>query len=382
MAVAVICEFNPFHNGHRYLLERAKKLTGEPLIAVMSGSFTQRGEVSVCGKFERADSALRNGADLVLELPCAFAVANAQRFAAAGVEIASSFDCTSSLAFGCETDDITLLRNATDAACNQEVQARIKSEMKSGGYYPKAFENAVRDVLGEETAALLTKPNNVLAVEYLRSLDKKINPLPIKRRGAEHDSAVPHGEIASASHIRELLHSGKSAENYMPVVPEDITYPENLERIMLYRFRSMSAQDFARLPDVREGLENRITAAVGKYSSVNEIIDSVKTKRYTHARIRRILVCALLGITEELQKTPIEYVRVLGFTPRGAELLKHCRKNVVTSAADGLRLGGNVKKLLEKDIFASDTAALAYNKPKRSGLDFVTPIVILNSNKK
>ncbi len=375
LAVAVICEFNPFHNGHKYLLETAKNLTGEPVIAVMSGSFTQRGEVAVCSKFERAKAALQGGADLVLELPAVYAVSNAQRFARAGVALATSFDCAAHLAFGCETDDISLLQSACDAYNNADVKSHLKAEMKDGGYYPKAFENAVRKTLGNSVADVLTSPNNVLAVEYLRSLGKKLKPLPIKRVGANHDSQKPLGNIGSASFIRKLLLGGQNAEKYLPCAPQSIANPEKLEMPMLYRLRGMSAEDFAALPDVGEGLENRIAAAVNNYNSTEEIINNIKTKRYTRARIRRILICALLGITEELQNTPIEYVRVLGFTQNGAKLLKHCQKPVVTSAADGLRLGGNIQKLLQKDIFASDIFALCQTPAQRAGLDFTTPIV-------
>lgn len=375
MAVAVISEFNPFHNGHKYLLNKAKNTVNEPVIAVMSGSFVQRGEVAVCDKFARARTALQNGADLVLELPCVYSVATAARFAAAGVEIAQAFDSVGYLAFGCETDDIDLLLSAANSDKNDEIRSIIKNEMKSGGYYPRALENAVRAVMGDKTADVLTAPNNVLAVEYLRNISPKIKPMPIKRIGAEHDSSIARGRIASASHIRELLRSGEDAGSYMPTATGEITYPENLERILLYRLRSMAADEIALLPDVSEGLENRIRAAVNKYNSVKEIIDDIKTKRYTHARIRRIMICALLGITDEMQNLPIEYVYVLGFTNEGAKLLKHCQKKVITSAVNGLKLGGSTSILLEKDIYATDIAALAYNTPKSRGLDFITPIV-------
>lgn len=375
MAVAVICEFNPFHNGHKYLLKTAKKLTGEPIIAVMSGSFTQRGEAALCNKFSRACTALQNGADLVLELPCAFAVSSAERFARAGTKISAAFGCTHSLAFGCETDDLALLKEAAESASNPSVQKLVKAEMNAGGYYPRALENAVRRVLGDKTANVLSTPNNVLAVEYIRALDKNITPLPIKRTGAEHNSQTPCGDIASAEHIRVLLRDGKCADKYLPEIPQNITNPKNLERIMLYRLRSMTTADFALLPEVSEGLENRICASVMRHNSVEKIIDGIKTKRYTHARIRRILTCALLGITEQLQNTPIDYVRVLGFTADGAALLKHCKTEVVTSAAQGLRLGGSIERLLGLDIYASDVAALLYDVPNAAGSDFTAPVV-------
>jgi cytidyltransferase-like protein len=382
MAVAVICEFNPFHNGHKYLLNRAFELSGEPVIAVMSGSFTQRGEVAVTDKFSRAKAALNNGADLVVELPLAYAVSNAERFAFGGVSLARAFDDVNYLAFGCESDDVEALQQAACSLDNPDVKAKIKALMNSGDYYPRAVEKAVREVYGDKTAEVLSTPNNVLAVEYIRALKgSRIKPLPIMRRGVAHDSSKTCGSFASASQIRALLRAGESAEKFMPSKTEKITYPHNLEQAVMYKLRSMTKADFAQLADVNEGLENRIFDAVHNYNSVEEIINQVKTKRYTHARIRRILTSALLGLTREIQQTPIEYARVLGFTQRGAALLKGCSLKVVTSASDGLKLGGNTEILLKKDILATDIAALAYKKPQKTGADFTTPIIKIRADK-
>lgn len=376
MATAVICEFNPFHNGHKYLLQQAKKVFNEPVVAIMSGSFTQRGEMAVTDKFSRAKAALENGADLVLELPAAYAVANAQKFAQCGTKIARSFACVHQLAFGCETDNTDLLYAAAQAYDNSQVSIAVKEEMKSGNYYPRAFENAVRKVLGSKTADVLSSPNNILAAEYLRGLkDSNITALPIKRIGVQHDSNFANKGFASASLIRQKLQNGEDVKPFMPIVPEHTTSVKNLERIMLYRLRCMCTADFLKLPDVSEGLENRIMYAVNNFNSVKEIINYVKTKRYTHSRIRRILICALLGITNELQNTPVEYVRVLGFTKNGSMLLKDCSLNVVTSASDGLKLGANTAKLLAKDILATDVASLAYDLPQKCGIDFTNQIV-------
>lgn len=376
MAVAVISEFNPFHNGHKYLVQTAKKLSNEPVIAIMSGSFTQRGEVALTDKFSRAKTALENGVDLVLELPTVYAVANAQRFAYCGVQIAKSFDCVNYLAFGCESGNVDSLKNALNAVENPEVNKIISEKMSNGDYYPRALQSAVREIFGDETAEVLSSPNNILAVEYLKNLtetDKK--PLAVKRVGTAHDSDKACDEFASASLVRSMLRQGQNADKYVPSVMEKITFPENLERIMLYKLRMMSAKDFSLLPDVNEGLENRIFDAVRSYNSLNEIISSVKTKRYTHARLRRIMTCALLDITENLQSTPIEYVRVLGFTKEGASLLKNCNVEVVTSVAKTMKKESNISRLLEKDVLATDIAALAYNDVGRFGNDYLQQIV-------
>lgn len=381
MATAIVCEFNPFHNGHKYLIQTAKKLTKECVIAIMSGSFTQRGEIAITDKFSRTKVALENGVDLVVELPTAFSVANAEKFACGAVNIARSFDCVSSLSFGCETDDKELLLKSSRAINNEEVRLFLKSEMDKGGYYPSALEFAVRRVFGNETADVYKKPNNILAMEYLKAMQGSgLDFVPIKRTAVAHDSNLINGNFASASKIRELLRNGNSAQKFVPSVPEEITYPSKLETAILYRLRSMGVEDFACLPDVGEGLENRIFSAVNNYNSVKEIIDSIKTKRYTHSRIRRIITCAFLGITEELQNTPAEYVRVLGFTSDGAKLLKHCKFDIVTSVACGLKLNKNTAAHLEKDIYATDISALAYENIRKKGMDYTTPIVKVYTN--
>ena len=382
MSVAVICEFNPFHNGHRYLLNTAKKLTGEAVLAVMSGSFTQRGEVALCSKFERAEAALKGGADLVAELPAVYAVSCAERFARGGVNISKMFGCVNYLAFGCEDDDIDLLKTAAFAGENPEVNAIIAEQMNSGSYYPKAYEYAVRQVCGGEVADVLTKPNNILAVEYIRALrGTDIKPLPIKRVGAEHDSDGADGIYASASYIRKLLRGGKSAEKLLPYVPSEITYPEKLDRALLYKLRNMNAEQLRALPEVGEGLENRILSAARKFGTAEEVIGEVKTKRYTRSRICRILTCALLGITEELQTKTADYARVLGFTDEGGKMLKTCSGRVITSVAKTDGLDADSAELLAADVRATDAAALAYEKVKPCGADYLTKIIKPNSAK-
>ena len=375
LSTGIVCEFNPFHNGHKYLVEKAREITGEPIVAVMSGSFTQRGEVALTDKFSRARAALLCGVDLVIELPSVYAVSNAERFARCGVNILSSFSDMNYLAFGCESDDITKLKKAATAHTNPEIQALVAMGMKNGGYYPKVLEESVKLVYGEEISEILSTPNNVLAVEYIRNLDNSIQPVPIKRMGVSHDSDKTSGGFASASKVRELMHNGEDVSGFLPFVPDEITSPEKLETAILYKLRSMTLDEIAALPDVTEGLENRIYSALREHNSTEEIITAIKTKRYTHARIRRIITSALLGITEKMQNTEPKYVRVLGFTPQGATLLKNCNLPVITSVAKDLKLSENIQALLERDVFATDTAALAYPAPKKCGMDFTTQII-------
>ena len=161
----------------------------------------------------------------------------------------------------------------------------------------------------------------------------------------------------------------------MPRLPHSMTYPENLERALLFKLRSMSVEDFRALPEVGEGLEHRIMSAVSNYNSIEEILQEVKTKRYTHARLRRILCCAALGITDDLQSRRASYARVLGFTGEGEKLLKSCSFEVVTSVGKTLRACGENADFLRADILATDLAALAYNRVKSCGADYRTKII-------
>lgn len=376
MATAIICEFNPFHNGHRYIVNRAKELTNEPIIAIMSGSFTQRGEAAVTDKFTRTKTALENGADLVVELPVTYAVSNAQHFASGGVQIAKAFECVKNLAFGCEDNNLRVLRLASEAIYNAEVNGIIKAEMQKGSYYPKALEKAVNEIFGADVAEVLKSPNNILAVEYIRALKgSQIKPVPIARKGVEHNSCEICENIASASLIRKMLRDNQDVTGLLPSIPEEITFAERLESIVMYRLRTMSAEELAKLPEMGEGLENRIINAVKCCNSLSEIIMQVKTKRYTYSRLSRIMAYALLGITEDLQKKPINYVRVLGFNQEGAKMLRACRLPLITSVGKALRADNDFSEVLQAEIRSTDISALAYDTPKSVGRDFLQQII-------
>lgn len=180
----------------------------------------------------------------------------------------------------------------------------MRDGMKNGGYYPHELENAVKTVFGDEISSVLCEPNNILGVEYIKALNGTgVEPFSVARTGAAHDSQIAGEGFASASHIREMLRNGENAKKYAPYIPDEITFPENLDRPLLYRLRTMTRENIAKLPDVGEGLENRIADAAVRCSTSSEIADLVKTKRYTHARIRRILACALLGIEKLIRKS-------------------------------------------------------------------------------
>lgn len=378
----VICEFNPFHNGHKYLLSEIRKQGFDTIICVMSGSFTQRGDVAIIDKFARTRCAIQNGADLVIELPTPFAVASAQRFAKGAVEILNATGIVDSLYFGSESGDIELLRKAACATENSDVKAILQQKMGQGEYYPLALESAVKEVFSKETSDILASPNNILAVEYIKELEKfGINAGTIKRKAVEHDSSEAKDNFASASLIREMIFSGRDVSKLAPCC--DYSNPAKLEfgeRAILLKLKTMSIEEISELADVSEGLENRIYSASRSSNSLEELLFQIKTKRYTLARLRRIIASALLGITKELQNSPLPYLRILGMNDIGKEALSQIAKKsplpVVTSVASALKsLDTNAQKMLLCDINATDIRTIFENKITYSGKDFTEAIV-------
>lgn len=382
---AVICEYNPFHNGHKYQLDKIKEISANPITAVMSGSFTQRGDIAVADKFTRAETAVKNGADLVIELPTVYACSSAQNFAAAGVSIARSLGCCENLFFSTEENEPELLIRAAELFEDKKFNSLVKSAMDDGMYYPKAVEYAFRET-APELAEVVTKPNNILALEYLKSLKGTgIEPIIIKREGVSHDSGDIKDGFSSASNIRKLILNGRDYGDLVPENSPKINHPadiKNLEKAILYKLRTMSVDELENLPDVSEGLQNRIYSSIRNYNSLKEIISDIKTKRYTHARLRRIIISALLNITKDDLKEPVPYLRVLAFNERGAELLGEIKKSgtlpIITNVADGYKkLGDKAKRIFDIDLRASDIYSLATDEIKKCGEDFTNPISLV-----
>ncbi len=379
-ASAIICEYNPFHNGHKFLIENIKNHTDNAIVAIMSGSFTQRGDVAIFDKFRRADTAVRNGADLVIELPTVYAVSSAHNFARAGVEIAAALGCTDKLCFGAE-DDIELIKKAAKIFYDDSFNELVEKNMNSGDYYPQAVCKSA-ETLAPELKGVLTKPNNILAVEYLKALrETDIQPFAVKRRGAAHDGGEVINGFASASKIRELILNGENAGNLIPQT--DLSNPADFKRLngeILYRLRTMSKEELSKLPDVTEGLENRLYDAVRSSGSADELISKVKTKRYTHARLRRIIISAFLNIDADMQKWSVPYIRVLAFSEKGSKLLGTVKRSgklpLITNVADGYgRLHGKAKEIFDADLRATDLHSLATNEIRPCGEDFTRGII-------
>ena len=355
MKAAVICEFNPFHNGHKFLLKKIKSDLHAEIICIMSGNFVQRGDIAITDKYARTRAALSNGADMVVELPTPYAVSSASTFAEGGVRIASSLGCDC-LCFGAGSD-IETLTALVSLMEQEDVKARIHSAMQNGSYYPKALASAA----GEEYEEVLSEPNNILALEYIRACRKYgVRPLAFPREGVQHDAETPMDNIASGSYIRRCIENGKDHAPYSPMEIESPAFLSALEPIILYRLKTMTTEDCRKLAEVSEGLENRIIEIAKQYNSLEEITEHLKTKRYTMARIRRIMIYALLDITTENQHTPVPYIRVLGVKSGKTDLMQDAvLPLIVKTKADYAKLNYSAKEIFDIDIRAAELMNIA-----------------------
>lgn len=381
----IICEYNPFHNGHLYHIEQTKSKYGAThIIAVMSGNFTQRGDVAVIDKFRRAEIALQNGADLVIELPVAFALSSAEQFAQGACHILNSLGCVDMLSFGSECGDIDLLKETAGAVHYAMETDDFQAFLRKGSSYPQALQQTIEKYYTDDIIEALTTPNNTLAIEYIRALDNlgsTIEPVTIKRYGADHDS---HNEsfdtVVSASQIRKMLANNEDVSMLMPAISDgNFASLENIEIAILSKLRSMSKSDLEKTPNVVNGMENRLYKAIRAARTLPELLFLIKTKRYTMARIRRIILSCYLGISKNDLKNPPAYVRILGMNNRGKEILGNCKCElpIDTSLMNLLKSGDIAKKQAVLEEQAGNLYALACDKKMPCGLDFTTKPIIL-----
>ncbi len=379
----IIAEYNPLHAGHVRLMEETRRLLGPDtaILCVMSGDFVQRGDFALAPKRARAAAAVESGADLVLELPLPWAVSTAETFSAGAVELLEATGIVTHLAFGSECGSAAALNRVASALNSEAFDERVRDELRAGDTFAAARQRAAAALTSREDAALLETPNNILGVEYCKSLQRlqsKIQPVTVLRTGAAHDDETG----ASSSAIRALLRKGEretalslmapamriayeleEGENHAPV------FYETCERAILARLRSMEAADFAALDPGREGLRNRLYQAVRNGVTVEEVLTAAKTKRYPLARLRRMVLCAYLGLTEIPDHVP--YARPLAANAAGRSLLAAMRKKsvipVLTKPAAVHRLPEDAIRLFELEVRAAGLYALAYPSPGPGG---------------
>ena len=411
--VGVIAEYNPFHKGHLYHLNKIRSdFKPDGIICAMSGNFVQRGEPAIFDKWARTKMALGGGADLVFEIPTCFASSTAEVFAEASVKLLNSTGLVNYLSFGIEEYKIEELYIISELLSQEPAsfKSSIKNHLKEGLSFPSAREKALIELLSgripenklKHISDLLKKPNFILAVEYVKAIKRynmNIEILPIKREGAGYHEKDFNKKYPSASAIREFLKRSPDVEIYdflssavpghcVEIIKSEIdkgkgpVFLENFELLLLGILRRSFKEELSSFFDITEGLENRIKQAAKKASSLHELIGEIKSKRYPETRIQRILIHILLNIEKELvlSKTPL-YLRVLGFSQRGLEILREIKKQsklpIITRAAEHKKLPGTARRMFEVDLLASDiySLALPFKNNRQGGRDFKMEVI-------
>ncbi len=393
----IICEYNPFHNGHLYHINETRRNGATHIVAVMSGNFVQRGDVAVMDKLERARLAVKSGADLVIEMPVQYCLSSAEGFANGAVWLLESLGVVDELSFGSECGDIGKLRRAMEIADEAALNHRedIQSIMENGYTYPRALCSVIKGI-DLQAAEIISEPNNLLAIEYMRAINRfgcRIEPMTTKRSGAAHDGAPTDGSHASASFIRELIAVGgqnlfKLGSYTTPLWEDAINTAvrcgetaelSRLERVILYKLRMSSIRELEMVSDVGQGLENRLYNS-RMAGSLDELFVTLKTKRYTMARIRRILLCMLIGITkQDMTHLPV-YGRILAINERGKEILALAKGKAAmpyaTSIAKLSQRNSTARRFAELEIKASDIYGLALDTINSAQKDYRAKIMI------
>jgi len=351
---AVICEYNPFHFGHLYHIQKAKELSGcDAVLCILSGNFTQRAEPSIADKYVRASMALSGGADIVVQMPTAYACSSAEIYATAGIKIANSFKNVTHLAFGCESKNFELLKELARYLSEEpeEYKETLKSYLDQGYSMVLSRQKTIEQLVKEEkvsftnitdTIDALQKPNNILAIEYLKALIKtksNIEPVFVQRECSDYHSEDINGKDTSATAIRSrLLKTGKvrKVKKLMPKFSyqllkdcvDDFGLPDHelFNDLCMFVLKTASAEQIRNIYDVTEGLENRFKECVKDKKVLNEVLLEVKSKRYTYTRLKRIVLRLLLDIKKDtiekiykIDKLP--YIKVLGFNGENQDLL-------------------------------------------------------------
>ena len=366
---AIICEYNPFHNGHLYQLNAARELSGaDAVLCVMSGNFVQRGDAAIMDKYTRAAHAVKAGADIVIELPTVFATSPAELFASGAIRLLSSIPAVKTLCFGAENADKLAFKTAARYLSNEpkEVSEQIKRLVSKGTSYAKARAQAFAGFIPLD---LLSSPNNILGLEYTRAIltqNAEIDILPILRKGARYADNHLQENLSSASAIRAAIENGQPLASNLPkFVLSDLptSINQDLEKLEKYALLHKSAQEIAAVCDCSEGLEN----ALKRVATTSEpLVETLTSARYTASRIRRIALQNLLGVEERLirecLRSPL-YLRVLAAKKERSDVLSTLSESsfpLLVRPRDQEKLEGVAKECFERDIFAENVYALLY----------------------
>jgi len=387
----IIAEYNPFHNGHLYQIQQARKNGDEYIIVVMSGDFLQRGTPAVFDKWTRTRMALMCGADLVIELPSVFATASAQYFARGGISILDKLGCVDTISFGCESDDITMIQTLSSYLSEepQEYKETLQKYLREGNSFPRARELALNECLSPEAAAFACSPNNILALEYCIALlerDSSMNILPIKREGnGYHDTGLVKETFASATAIRDIMEKNifsidnhdlslsvpAELKEYIPesvysIINEkknDYVTQNDFSTLLHYKLLTEGNISLTKYADVSEDLSDKIRKNLRHYCDYNSFCELLKSKELTYSRINRALTHILLNVTQEMYESTKKndyagYARILGFQKEASPLLSEIGKNTTIPLISKLANASNLLsedtlKYLEHDILCS-----------------------------
>lgn len=385
---AVISEFNPFHNGHKYIADKARQNGANCVIAIMSGNWVQRGDTAVISKFARTEQALRNGFDLVAEIPTYWAMATAQKFAAGAVYIAENLG-VDTLCFGSECGDITRIMQTVYCVRSKEFELKVKSHLSEGTPLAKARELSVEELFGN--GELLRNPNDTLAIEYIsaaKDLNSKMRFEAVKRIAVGHNDILKSDGYCSASTLREMIRSGNidEAESYMPHSAFDILLDQYekgkisdinlLEKAIIAFLRTSSPEILAKTPDTSEGIEHRIFNAASMSSNFAELLETAGTKRYTNARLRRLILAAYLKESKDTIPAKVPYIRVLGCNETGAIMLQNSRE---ISKIPIVMRSATLKSTpaFDFETKATDIYSLSQLVPDNSGSEFTNGVITI-----
>lgn len=378
-AIGIIAEFNPLHSGHKLLIDTALS-SGKPLICALSGNFVQRGDTAIISKTKRAEIALRCGVDIVAELPVLWSMSTAQNFSIGGVSQLYALGCDE-IVFGSECGDIQKLCKAADILSSKDFKESISKYIKDGVTFAVARESAALD-LGVDKD-ILKGANNNLGIEYIcaaKKIGANIDFKTIKRVGAHHDSLENNKDYVSSSLIREKIKIGDYgfAEKFMPIPARGILHKEiisdikRLDTAILSHLRRKEKIDFENLPDLSEGLENKLYFSIRTAETFEELCESIKSKRYTLARIRRLVLSAFLDFDNTFFLKEPPYVRILGFSQNGADHLSQLQpfKPIITRASQIKKLDNLSQKVFKTECTATDLYGLSLNSKSQCGNEY------------
>ena len=399
-AVGIIAEYNPFHRGHQFHLGevRRKFPSVSGIIIAMSGSFTQRGTIAILDKWVRARHAVAGGADLVIETPFVFCCRSAQDFARGGVSLLAKLGIVKYIAFGTETDDLSILQKIANQIDTAEIQHQLHERIANGYSYAVSLEQSLMQY-SEISKSILRTPNNILAIEYLRALRTmapNIRPIGIQRT-IPHNDRILHNGITSASSIRNALYMNPPpwemlSQNVTPSVLHDISLlyttglpsHESLLLLLKYMFLSLAPNELQHIYGISEGIENRIRRILFMAANYNAFLQSASTKRYTRSRIARLIPYILLHIQKkQLEKFDAQgavYVRPLAFNERGRTMLRSIKEHttlpIITRTATFLKSEPYqqhtiLQQMLSFDIRATELRLLTMPIPPHSRTDFL-----------